>query len=229
LLRYLQIYNEQTGSNADFPLLVASKIYWEAKEFTISGNFQWSRLVSAGGSVYTRTFTAVFNETIQWGQWGWVQLDGSVIGLAPAFGEPPLLRTNLTYASELVCSGLHTNYRKNFSVTASDGAVGTADFFWSITNVFTNSLRTNLHAPIFWQINIGSSAIISPQAFDVSSSPPFGVRIIGNCSILTPWGNAIAPIQTSYDQISDGTRLSGVDECNVTITVTGADPSVRYS
>jgi hypothetical protein len=210
--KYLEIYNSQTGSNQDFPLELAMKIFWESQTISINASLTWVRFFS-GPQQYV-PFTASYNETLNWGE------------RRSNFIDLPSARTGLQTAKELLCSSSHTT----LLLSGGNTGGGTGELQFDISRrpfaIYENG-GYRIFAPIFVLVRSGSGAgVVDNNEFPIQDV----AEQMGECLITTPWGNTSSPIIVAPPQTQpDGFVLSFVESVSIAIDFTAADPATRYA
>jgi hypothetical protein len=210
--KYLEIYNSQTGSNQDFPLELAMKIFWESQTISINASLTWVRFFS-GPPRYV-SFTASYNETLNWGE------------RRANFTSLPSERTGLQTAKELLCSSSHTTLL--LSSVNEGGGDGELQFeiFKRPFAIYENG-GYRIFAPIFVLVRSGSATgFVNNNEWPIQDV----AEQMGECLITTPWGNTSSPIIVPPPQTQpDGFVLSFVESVSMSIDFTAADPATRYA
>jgi hypothetical protein len=194
----LEIYDSQSGTNPEFPLEIATKIYWEASSYRVQADIDYRFWDGEG----YESFVDSADETIEWCQ-------------AAPFNNPPA-RQGLLTAKELLCSFYHTDVtilRDFFFLQFRVGKTpegGGSKIFMPLEAAFQgNSVG-------FVRLNTGRF----PNQI-----------VMGTGEIITPWGNVEVPlfVRELFLDATDGFVLGFTQSASMTITVTAADPAVRYA
>jgi hypothetical protein len=207
----LEMYDfaTQTASQK-FPLDIAMKIFWEADTITVE---------AYRGPVFgLPEFTTSMD--INWGENRTVQnIDGTESVIQQ-------LRPYLTTAKEAVCilSGINNNFepltfkRVDYLFGSRGGTLTFSAFRPYYGRSSTNN--TKIYAP--FTIEHGDiGGVTSVSNFNLIGNNPLFPNTYGVCFWVTPWGNFETPVRfnTTFPQFVS----------NFTVTVTAADPNIRYA
>jgi hypothetical protein len=213
--QYMEIYDSVTGSNFNFPLETAMKIFWEASGIIVSASLVWKRLL-AGQFI---KFSSNFNETIQWGE---------------VFAGPSQ-RGSVGTAKEMLCF-LNEEFGYNTFKVITQNAQTNSVLSFTIDKApfiyFYGTDAYKLFMPLRVRVSAGSgwAEIQSRNAYGPPFSPDIPQLTMGACNIFTPWGNTSTPLLISPNsKDSGGTVTAFVESASMSITVTGANPETRYA
>jgi len=208
VLNNMRMYNILNGQRIDeFPLDIAMKIFWEAEAISIDG-FITAEYTTPQGNRAVATLSG--GTSVQWGE-------VNPVGPFPFTPYRPPIAT----AKEMLCTiqklgnfGLHTFHSTLSSVSPrmsieivrrdyGDGQISYAPFSMN----FEGSLSPSQGVQIF------------SRPWTNAGRVP-----VGAANWITPWGNTTTPLFFSA-LFGSETHIASA----LTITVTGADPAVRYS
>lgn len=196
------------------PLEVAMKIFWEAQTINISGSITTENLESS--------FSNSINETFEW---------GAYISASPI----NTIRSSVATAKEMLCFINSENqltpapafpWHTAFSGSKSGGFTEDGKEWFTTYGVliypqpFYNPITKKLCAPISFAIDNGG--LISAEngfGLDRRLANGFTTKPFVNATIVSPWGTY------SFETVASYSVSSG----NLTLTVTAADPEVRYA
>jgi len=202
------MYDTNLGTSLDgFPVDIAMKLFWEALTFNVTASIT----ANFGGLVGTTTISQ--NQTFNWG----------VIASDPPTVFDP--RSGLITATEALCAiqespDLFPDLRSH-TLFIKDQIVNTIQtrlsFEMSTKELYL--IDGILHAPFSVGFQAGTAIIQTGSNF-LTQFPP---QLLGNSATWnTPWGNTSTPLRGA----SQGNPIIAG---SITITVTAADPEVRYA
>lgn len=202
----------------DFPLELAMKIFWEAQSFSVS-----SSLTTFNQG---REFSSQFNYVAEWGSFDL------------AFNQFGNSRPTITRAKELLCIkknpppfsqyhgnlsfGSHTFVSKLELYTWEFGTWSAGSGIFLGPQMVIDPATNEMH--FYFSVSHDHGGIISGPVgvtFGPNKATNRGVIVTDGppVTMITPWGNYSCPM----------TMTQTVVDASMTVTVTAADPSVRYA
>jgi hypothetical protein len=203
-----RMYNLQTRERInEFPLDIAMKIFWEADTIAIDGFFTVEYTAQGGA----RAVATVAGETsVSW---------GAIDIFNPLFvaNRPPIAT-----AKEMLCTiqkagnaGIHTLHETDTSFSPRM-IIRILRQIWGDGTAAYAPFSINFEGAVTTQ---AGAQIITTSVF------PENAPQVGAANWITPWGNAMSPLFFSRTPIGNVIHL----DSSMTITVTAADPAVRYA
>lgn len=212
--KYGEVYNTNTGSNPNFPLNVATNLFWGSLNINIQ-----STVVTFRNSPANQ-FVSNWNKNIQWSSY---------------IFNSNVLRGPVTKARDLLCilenDGIHTS-NTEFADVSSGVDSASANRNFSIPNGIFEENKNNNSKSLIFALFVRHIILAGSSGTPLNDNPSGGFivspvenpevnNVIQNGAIITtPWGIAKMPIQIIGTQVSQAT-------CN--ITVTEEDPEIRYA
>lgn len=209
-LSQLAMYDYNTKSTLPgFPLEIFTKIFWGADEIKLEAS------CTASNSRKTTTFSGEIS--VKWGE----------IVFAQAYSGPPtIVRESVTTAKEMLClisdpmSDDQTKYSHTFKNT-----LGSVSPRGSIQIRKRPYIQNNqLFAPFSINFEGAIDESTGAQIFINPIQPPSRAVMAGNAQWVTPWGNFTTPYYF-FDFLYNASHISSY----MTITITAADPAIRYA
>jgi hypothetical protein len=199
------------GGRVNFPLDIAMKIFWEAQSFQINSFIE--------ATVNGETKSDTKNITIPWGAF-----------VTASFQQGDFQRQSVETAKEMLCilqnpsssiASWHT-----FSTSFLNSPLPATWYSFFLLNPSISTFPAAIDLLIFemeWRHDI--TLLFGSQFQQIvitagSTRPNIGPVNIGSWNLNTPWGNFSLPLWGSGGRVVDA---------SVTITVTAADPAVRYA
>jgi hypothetical protein len=203
-----RMYNLQTRERInEFPLEIATKIFWEADTIAIDGFFTVEYTASGGSR---EVATVAGGTSVQWGEIDIFNTPSSIPN------RPPIAT-----AKEMLCviqkagnAGIHTFH-------STDGSTSPRIIINIIRRIWGDGEAA--YAPF----SINFEGAVAPQAgAQIITTSVFAASApqVGFANWITPWGNAASPLFFSRFP----TSVTHLDS-SLTITVTSADPAIRYA
>jgi hypothetical protein len=235
----MDMYNFNTGQpSSEFPLDIAMKIFWEAETITVDATVTGAGTITVIENdqqvtqevIETRTTVKTFD-------WGGVFYEpGTFIAFDPP-NRPPFadaksalcrLSDRVNFGTQVV-DGFHTQYFGFFSAGDYDANM---DVLFRQTPILLNGrliapfeVRCSIRVPLN-ESQVALGTILTQPRRLIGESPGFTQELSNSCLWITPLGNVNTPLYGVNTGTFDRPFLS---TGSMTITVTGADPAVRYA